>query len=54
MTAPIGEDMPISCEYCFFWHQSRCTRGSDGCFYLMKIKRSIGFDQSRLYTLTIL
>ena len=39
MITPIGEDMPISCEYCYFWHQSRCTRGSEGCFYLMKIKR---------------
>ena len=41
MTTPIREDMPISCEYCFFWHQSRCARGSDGCFYLMKIRRRI-------------
>ena len=39
MTTPIGEDMPISCEYCYFWHQGRCTRGSEGCFYLRKIKR---------------
>ena len=39
MTTPIGDSMPISCEYCYFWHQSRCTRGSEGCFYLRKIKR---------------
>ena len=39
MTTPNSDSMPISCEYCYFWHQNCCTRGSDGCFYLMKIKR---------------